>query len=396
MKVDLGLHRRDWALLHGATDKRVDELAASAAAQAWKQLQTKLVDSTAWWQGFLIKGWRDPDWAFEGLTIFFEDTLESDKSGDRERYGRFLDSFARAVMQQMRRTGTAGGTPTPSGSKADVATAPRADRPYRLNIVVPDHLVQADGVFGLDRLWSLLEESERVLNKKQIEDLRLSLVQDRSGERPVHTDITVNFLVLLSDPTSDFKKLLRARLDDSRNIRGHDRVALLNSIVPVLMTRRDTTLPLGAGKDALNDDFAYARWNYGGVGLWPMPVEGVGQGSEVSKLMAETYGAAPRWSDPVCQWGCPWRVPLRLSMQALVLGCALLASLYLWNCRVRELGRSVALVLLGGAFITSLVGAVLATCDPLLQQSDLTSMLLAGVILCALVFGLWRTLRQPE
>ena len=77
------------------------------------------------------------------------------------------------------------------------------------------------------------------------------------------TDITVNLLVMLREPTTDSKKLLRARMDSSDKIRGDLRVALLSAMQPMLFHAGadvQAAPPDPAATLQLDDDMAEAVW----------------------------------------------------------------------------------------------------------------------------------------
>jgi hypothetical protein len=73
------------------------------------------------------------------------------------------------------------------------------------------------------------------------------------------------FFVLLGTPSRDSKKALRNAIDKNSSITGVERVVLLERIVPVAQPSEYT----GAdGCQQLDDDLAYAKWNFYGMGLF--------------------------------------------------------------------------------------------------------------------------------
>jgi|GEM_PF-1645191 len=415
-RVDLAILRRDWRFLGALTAEQFDTFVARAATEAVRMLETPLDDFTASWQSLLIPAWRESDYAFEGLTLYFDDLGRSD--AERANFRKFMHAFVPTLMATMRgkalpsRSGPATAAaavarPTPQVGKPDKAgkdsqperavETHRTPRPYRLNIVVPDHAVLNDTGY-VDWMWEVLSVAESVLTAKEVTLRRKALFRDAANQVVPGPDITVQFLVLLNEPTTSFKKWLRTRLDDSKTVKGHDRVALLQSLVPVLLHKREgepDILP-DERRQQLDDDFAYAKWNYGGVGVWPLPVVDMGRGEAVHRLLAETYAPTASLGGTACNYICPIRVPLRLLLQMLLLVGAVSVSLYAWNCEVRKIGTPYKVFLLLGAALTAAVALALLSCDPAMEHWRRANAVLYAVIGLLLVGGAYFVLKPKE
>ncbi len=78
------------------------------------------------------------------------------------------------------------------------------------------------------------------------------------------TPVSKLFFIELNPPYTDSKKALRQAIDERGRFKGHERVKLLLSTVPVL---RPEVYAVPHGCQQLADDFAYITWSFHGVGL---------------------------------------------------------------------------------------------------------------------------------
>ncbi|HUG24381.1 hypothetical protein, partial [Piscinibacter sp.] len=166
-------------------------------------------------------------------------------------------------------------------------------------------------------------------------------------------------------------KELRAKIDATPLLQGHRRIAFLESAVPLLFhVRGEKPAPLSPDEaDRLDQDLAYTKWNYGGVGFWPVPAATIGTGADVRSLLERNYAAGDASLDTaVCTLVCPNRAALHLLLELLLLATLAALAAYVWNCRVRRLGRRYLLFLWGGALATVLVAFALLSCDPALAR----------------------------
>ena len=364
-RVDLVLHKRDWGWLTAASDKRIKAVAHTAAENAAELADTTLNDRDRRLQSWLLPFWRESPYAFDGLTLFFEQAPADEAAS--ARFTLFLDTFLSELVREMQA---------------------RPRRAYRLNLVVPDHLIGEDGPYAYSSLIRLIESAERPLSGKGVPEAHK--LKDYKGS----TDITVEYLVLLGDPTTKRKKQLRERIDATATVQGHRRIALLESVVPVLLHPRGDKPRAMAPDDEqqFDRDLAYMKWNYGGVAAWPTPVQTLGNGESVLARLNENYSVEPAWWSP-CARVCPNRVLWRLGLQALVVLGALALGLHFVSCDVRRLGKPYRLFLWLGGLVTAAVAGVLRGCDPALAGIPLSAVLAAVV---ALAVGLHFALKSKE
>ena len=372
-RVDLVIHGRDWAFLRAqdTADKRQTYI-KGAVSRALALADTTLDDGQRRLHRLLVPPWRESDHAFDGITLFFE----QGQAQDAENFRLFLHDFVPALLDAMR----------------------ARKRPLRLNVVVPDHLIGDTGTYSIDWLWQAWTGTEKGLSDAQKEARRAAAYADKSARVEHRTEITMQYLVLLSEPTSSMKKALRARLDASKTVTGDMRVRLLQNMVPVLLHQQSGKVGSMPAKshDQFEDDLAYMRWNYGGFALWPLAAQNLGTGLEVQEAVRRAYSESASLGDSVCSVVCPVRVGLRLALQVLLLIGFVSIGLYIWNCEVRQLGKPYLLSLWAGGLLTASVALLLLGCDPDMQRWRKPEVLVAILLAPLFIWGLWRTLKSKE
>ena len=102
--------------------------------------------------------------------------------------------------------------------------------------------------------------------------------------------IISHILVAMNENSSSYKKFLRAQIENE--FRGDNRVKALSAVVPIIgriaLTERD--------KEELNqfqEDLAYLKDNFGGMGLWNIPYTGVDEKDNVQapNLLMQAYAS---------------------------------------------------------------------------------------------------------
>jgi len=338
--VDLVVYRRDWATLLRLPAGELDKLAHFAAQEAVQETELRFDDATArWLQPLLAPGWRAQGRVYAGLTIFFDDT--SVEPAQRAAFKHFYKAFAEELVHAMQRHGHS----------------------YHLNFVVPDaELGDEDGAYGFAQLAEYMELAQR----EPGEDHPNAATKLRYRGS---TDILVFYLVTLGAPTSETRLDLRTRIDHTTALDDHRRVAFLQGIVPMVFGAR---MPGGqqipAGRAAgINNDLAYMRWSYGGVGFWPAPMLLQGQADPLHDLLVNSYKSPDTFASRVCEVACPRRLLLRLLFQATLLIDLVALVAYGWSCRLRRAGgRQLLMLIVLAGLATLAVGGVVFTCDPLL------------------------------
>lgn len=377
-RVDLVIHGRDWAFLRSQeTAEERQRYIAGAASRALDLADTPLEDNSRKLHRLLAPAWRESDHAFDGITLFFE----PGQARDAENFRVFLNDFVPTLLREMR----------------------ARKRPLRLNVVVPDHLIGDTGTYSIDWLWRTWIATEEGLSDAQKEARRTAAHAGKSARMDFHDDVTLQYLVLLSEPTSAMKKSLRARLDASRTVTGDMRVRLLQNMVPVLLHQQAGKVePLSAKRhQQLEGDLAYLRWNYGGVALWPLPAQNLGSGLAVQEAVRRAYSETPELAqrtlgDHACSVLCPRRVELRLALQLLLLIGFVSIGLHIRNRKVRQPGKPYLVTLWAGGLLTGLVALSLLGCDPAMQRWRNAETLFALLLVPLFVWGTWRKLRSRQ
>jgi hypothetical protein len=336
--TNLVIYRRDWDGLLGRTPEQLRNFSQTAARRAVALLDTAApADPDDRLQPLLLPFLREPAWAWDGITVFFDDVPATTGAGG-DAYGRFFASFVADLTEAMQRSG----------------------RAYRLNIVLPAQALDEQGSYNFARLMKIKKSAER----PQADPGAYAKV--RTGYTGT-SDIVVNFVVLLPEPTAESKKALRARLDASDTVKGMDRDVLLRSLLPLLLPPAATPppWPLETPETQFDADLAYAKWNFGGVALWGPP-GGPGDATTMAQV-GENFRPEREALDGLCRWVCPNRVALRLALQAgVAVGAIALGVCWLRappSRRRRAVGRVGLWV---GGVPTLALAAALLKCDPLL------------------------------
>jgi len=367
--LDLVVYRRQWTRVLNMNTTQQEVFAKLAASDAIGLVDTPLTDLFSRLKPVLMPLWGEQTQLYSGLTVFF-DNLPTERT-QVDKFRSFYKIYVGHLITEMQRTG----------------------RRYALNLVMPDHLVGEDGPFNFRDLLGYVETAERADDDKGAEELPKLNYKGT-------TDISVNFLVLLSEPTLTKKKTLRARIDDTDAIQGHKRVAFLNSLVPVLFYAgggKPVRMPDPQHKQ-MDDDLAYLEWQFGGAGFWPVPMEGAGMSAGVSELLAKNDIVGQRNSSltSVCGQVCMNRSVLRLLFNGLLVLGVLSLGAYAASCQVRRLGTKYLLYLWAGGIATLLVGIALLSCDPHLAPLRGRNYLLYALLAVGVVAGVYLTLKPRD
>lgn len=359
--LDLAVYRRHWTPWLQLPEADLRARARRAGAEAVRLADVELTDASwsDWLQQFF---WHEHRHQYDGLTLMFDD-LPAPKSGPAAAFSVFLESYLDGVVRAMQESG----------------------RAYRLNLVVPQDLLGDDGPYTFRLLMDLLHKAETRRRAKAVEP-----------DNPYKgtTDILVSFLVVVPEPTRDTKHDLRAKFDNTKQVEGPQRNALLESVVAVYLFPGGPPRPLAeAERTAFDANLAYAQWNFGGSGLWPLPLAADGGAAGALDSLKLAYKFPQRTSDALCRIVCPNRAPLRLLLELLIVLVAAGTATYLLDCRVRRLGRSVLLALWAGGVAALLMAGALLTCDPTLAPLRDSNFLLYALIALLCAGGLYYTFK---
>lgn len=361
--VDLVVHRSEWADL--LSQPYQTEIIRRAVKDIVSLVDTRMTDAVTTTKRYLLPGWDEPVHLFDGVTLFF-DNAPTDPDG-KKKFEAFYATFVHSLITEMQKT----------------------QRPYALNIVVPATEIGQDGAYNFKQLWGYIQRAQKLTEANALAGAADS---DYLGT----TDITVSILALLAEPTGQAKKDLRASADKNDVLHGHSRVALLNAIAPVLFHAAGNTGLAGASinERQMDDDIAYFKWQFGGMGLWPLPLQDTATGPAIYKRLAENF--SPRHASPVdglCKWICPNRSALRLLFMGLLVTGVVAFGLYTWVCAVRRIGRPYLAFLWLAGVLAMIVGLALLSCDPQLAGVRQGNAPLAALLLATVVTGMYYSLR---
>ena len=208
-------------------------------------------------------------------------------------------------------------------------------------------------------------------------------------------DIDEFVLVLLNEPSSNAKKMLRADIEGNASLHGAERANFLRRVLPVLHFDNHNW-------QQLEDDIVYARDNFGGLGFWApdfanlaKPVADPGascvQSEGISACLLRDYTKPGEDISMPSQFSitaCVQRWMLRPIMGTLLLLWLALGIAYLLNCRVQNFLKQHwnVLALLGG--LTALAVLVMLRFDPLmLTLAPTTLAFLFGAVVLVGVGG---------
>lgn len=363
-KVDLVIHRAEWARFLALPDGEV--IVDRAVRDTVALVDAPYTDFSTRLKNFLLPFWDQPVHTFDGVTLFF-DNAPTDAAG-KEKFRAFYRSFVHKLIAAMQKT----------------------QRPYMLGIVVPDHEIGEDGAYGFEQLMDYLRLAQRPDSHRLPDGAETT---DYIGT----TDITVNFLVLMHEPTGAAKKALRARIDNTEVIQGHRRVAFLNAVSPVIFhSGGEPKAPIeSVDKPRLDLDLAYFKWQYGGAAVWPMPEADTVNGQAINAALAHNYGFASAAGSlgAACDFVCPHRTGVRLLFMGLLLAQALALGLYVWVCAVRRFGRPYIAGLWLCGVLALAVGLALLSCDPQLEHLRRGNALLIALLAITVAGGMYYSLR---
>lgn len=372
-RVDLVVYRSEWETLlprlkRGQDLARFAERAAESTMKHVDARQTQYNLANA----LLLPFWRYQVHAYDGVTVFF-DNLPDEKSPLAADFQAFHKAFVDALLTRMQQSG----------------------RDYGLNLVVPDHRVAERGLFEFKAMQDLILRAERGPKNKRL----LKEVLGYKGK----TNIRVNHIVLLSDPTTQTKKRLRELVDKSGDVTGARRVMVLDSMVPMLLRPMAIKSPWALDDPAqqFKDDLAYLSWTFGGAAVWEPPGraeddkqwKGAKSDKERLDMLNAQFRGEPSRLSGLCNLVCPARLGLRLALQSLVAVALVALALWVLNCAVRNLGLPYKIFLWALAGITLPLALAMLECDPNLEavnEGHVPLMVMSAVLV---VLGLYWSFR---
>jgi hypothetical protein len=251
----------------------------------------------------------------------------------------------------------------------------QAGEGFDLNLMVTKDAI-GNGIFNYDNLKEVL------------------LPKDENNR------LKVKLLVFLDQPTSQNKKDLRSSIE--KNFRGRARMKILRNIVPVITYD-------GQNEEQLYDDVLYSKENFGGIGFWPLPVGQNKLAADVSEAISEVFsvplkdmGLIQGVIAKACEFICPNRWPLRISLDILILALAGFGLLYLISCKFRNFYSSsnkYFWIFMGVLLLFILIGLSLLYCDPYyknLREGNWPLFIVVTVVIGMTVLQYFKRVRQAR
>nr|WP_295076416.1 Ig domain-containing protein [uncultured Roseateles sp.] len=364
-KIDFTIYRNDWQFLAtepageraALTQRLLDQIPPQARALIDSSLQDLAARAKA-----AMPGFGESQTLGDGITLFFDEA----PAGNDPLRPRFEDFFHRFVL-------------------AMAAELKKGGRPYALNIVVPDHLLGVTGSYDIARLFDFI----KVVEEPRMQEDRIAESKTPSGYEP-GSQVTLRFIVLLSEPSKLTKKSLRALIENAPELHGNNRRIFLRKIVPLL------SLPQ-ANEQQLDDDLIYAEDNFGGIAFWPLPLAGQYWSPAAAKSLLAVFSsqAGNSLDSAICSFVCIQRWWVRLAFEVLLLIGLLSVLLLQLSCALRaKYGRY---ALLGG-IPTLIVGAMLLHCDPALarvREGSGQTIVMLGLLLALALWTLFKPKVKP-
>lgn len=250
-------------------------------------------------------------------------------------------------------------------------------RRYVINLVMDSRdFGDERSIFTPAQLFELIKHAELpTLDLPYFENGR---IVETSGKYRSATNVTLNMLVLLAEPTSAGKRALHARIEGDRNLRGINRRVFLRKIIPVLMASTQAGLQYA-------DDLAYFEDNFGGVGFWPLLMQPGNAAMNDKLTTAFSRAADDTFVHPLCAFQCENRWWFRSAFLLTLLAGGFTFAMLAWRCELRR--RWDRWVKAGGALVGALFLTLLG-CDPALaswrEHGALVMLLIVALVLSAL------------
>lgn len=355
-QLDYTLYRNRWTFLGKESSTVETQMTTHLATQAADLIDTPLPGLVAHIHAWL-PGFARVERMGDGLT-FFPDRVPPADSPLRAPFKRYADAQIRALIAELR----------------------KRPRHYVLNIVLRDRdLLGSDNAWSIDRLYDYVRAAEAPTVEN--EHIVVGSARYRSN-----TNLTLHYLVLLTDPTAQSKRKLRILLAQDDKLNDDDRRVLLRKLIPVVSSG-DTS------SGEVTDQLAYFADNFGGVGFWATPDRSQPVGQTIATRIRASFLAKVPEAEQFDAWVCTHRWPLRLAFESLLLLWLVAFALYRTNCRFRKLPYQLGLLV--GAVGVVLLGALLLAGDPGLEGLREGNALL-GLLLFALIATIAYHILKPR
>jgi hypothetical protein len=356
--LDVTIYHNDWRFLQGVTDDDITRVTERLAVQAADFIDTPLTDlasrSHAW-----VPGFATAEHYGDGLTLYL-DQMPAANSPLRPVFEHYLDLLIRDLIAELR----------------------KRQRPYVLNIVLRDtDLTAANGIWQVKAMTEYLREAESI-------DPRSDSMPSENARAHSSTNLTLRYLVLLTQPTDRSMREVLGAIDKDNSINEEATRILLHRVIPVFSTG-------ASSQEDLFEDLAYTSDNFGGVGFWATPTLNQQAGQITSARIRSEFLQPIPHAEQLNAWICDYRWPLRMAAEVLLVVWLIALLIYQSSCRMRQIGLPYQLGLLLGAIAFLILGALLLVGDPALVQVRQGNALLA-LLLVALIATIAYHLLKPR
>jgi len=230
----------------------------------------------------------------------------------------------------------------------------------------------------------------------------------------VDEDATVDkVFIFLQENTSDTsdsrrnssksKKELRQKIENSFS--GNSRVTVLQKFVPIVtpstidfLTKTETK----SSAPQFDDDLIYLKYNFAGVGFWPLPLESASFSEDITETLLKHYKDNDDDNDlgellqvyapQVCQVVCPNRSFIYIGLAVLVGIFVTYALLALWNCKLREIYQRYFLPFSALFLSIPLILVLSLVCDPAWEKY--VDRVVIGILLLFITGFVWGSFRK--
>lgn len=299
-------------------------------------LTSPLIDPIAKIKQDMTLGIVKPPTLGDGVTLYFDDFPDDRESV--ELFNRFFTGLQKRLMVE----------------KND----------YYVNIMVPQSALGT----GIYRYSNLISNLVKWIDNTKSFSADASLVANLNL-----SDIKTNILVLIEEPTTDYKKKLRLDIE-SGELHGIERGILKWQIIPVIEFD-------GRNWKQLEDDVLYFNDNFGGAGFWPLQVNEPAVVEEmplscdaiqsVSGCLVRYFQNTGWYGEPdsfLEKFVCENRTYFRIAVGLLTALCLVYSGLYFYSCRIRNRINNFYVIYLLLAVVPTLIAALLLlTYDPQLE-----------------------------
>lgn len=215
-------------------------------------------------------------------------------------------------------------------------------------------------------------------------------------------DMRTNILVLIEEPTTDSKKKLRLDIENGE-LHGIERGMLKWHIIPVIEFD-------GRNWQQLEDDIVYFNDNFGGIGLWSLPVNEPEVAAEMPfrcDAIQSVSGCVTRYFQNTNWYGepdsllekfvCENRAYFRIAVGLLTVLCLVYTGLYFYSCRIHNKIKNFYVVYLLLLVVPTLIAALLLlTYDPQLEPLSQGNLPLILVVFGGIAISIVVYLRKKK